>query len=136
MLVDQGMEILSEEACRELLAGGTVGRIAVSLAAMPAIFPVNYQVVGGDVVFLTGEGIKANAAIAGNVVGFEVDEFDPANRTGWSVLLVGRARLVTEDERAAMGELNLSPWAGGVKSLLVRIHPEFVSGRRIPGHLS
>ncbi len=134
MLVDQGLEILSEEVCLGLLRREEVGRIAVSVSALPAIFPVNYRVVDGDVLFLTGDGIKANAAIEGTVVCFEVDHIDPEHRTGWSVLVVGQARLVTDVEREAMGDLNLSPWAGGFKSHLVRIHPEFVSGRRIPGH--
>ncbi len=133
MLVDQGLEILNEEICLDLLMREEVGRIAVSVSALPAIFPVNYRMIDGDVMFLTGDGIKANAAIEGNVVGFEVDHIDPESRTGWSVLIVGQARLVGAAERAAMGDLHLSPWAGGFKSHLVRIHPEFISGRRIPG---
>ncbi len=131
MLVDHGTEILSEADCRELVGGEEVGRVAVSVAALPAIFPVNYKVVDGDVYFLTGDGTKAKAALEGSVVGFEVDHLEPVHRSGWSVLIVGQARIVTGEERAAIGDLGLSPWAGGAKSHLVRIHPEFVSGRRI-----
>lgn len=131
MLVDQGLEILSESCCRDLLHRETVGRVAVSVSALPAIFPVNYRMVDGDVVFLTSEGLKANAAIAGNVVGFEVDHLDPERQAGWSVLVVGRARLVPGHEREAMGDLDLRPWVDGGRSLLVRIRPEFISGRRI-----
>lgn len=131
MLVEQGLEILSENVCRRLLESETVGRIGISVSALPAIFPVNYRMVDGDVVFLTGEGMKANVAIAGNVVGFEVDHVDPEQRSGWSVMVVGRARLVSDAERTAMGDLDLSPWAGGTRSHMVRIHPEFISGRRI-----
>lgn len=133
MLVEQGLEILDEQLCRKLLEGESVGRIAVSISALPAILPVNYRMVDGDVVFLTGDGLKSNAAIAGHVVGFEVDHLDPERRTGWSVMMVGRARMVPDGEREAMGDLDLSPWAGGAKAHLVRIHPEFISGRRIPG---
>src|SRR5579875_935784 len=131
MLVDQGLEILSEKACRDLLGSETVGRVAVSVSALPAIFPVNFRVAGGDVYFLTGDGLKSNAAIAGNVVGFEVDHLDPERRTGWSVLVVGRAAIVPENERADLGDLDLVPWAGGSRSTLVRIRPELISGRRI-----
>ena len=131
MLVDQGLEILDEAECLELLKCQRVGRIAVSVAALPAIFPVNYLLVDGDVAFLTGDGMKANAAIAGNVVGFEVDQVDSDRHTGWSVLVVGRARIVPEQERRTMGDLHLSPWAGGTRTHLVRIRPEFISGRRI-----
>lgn len=131
MLVEEGLEILAERLCLDLLAGEQVGRIAVSVSALPAIFPVNYRVVDGDVLFLTGDGLKANAAIAGNVVCFEVDHIEPERRAGWSVLIVGQARIVPAEERDAMGDLGLSPWAGGAKAHLVRIHPEFISGRRI-----
>lgn len=131
VLVDQGLEILSEELCRELLETESVGRIAISVSALPAIFPVNYRIVDGDVLFLTGEGLKANAAIAGNVVGFEVDHLDTEQHAGWSVLVVGKARIVPDRERDTMEDLQLSPWAGGAKAHLVRVHPGFISGRRI-----
>jgi len=131
MLVDEGLEILSEKHCRELLESESVGRIAISVSALPAIFPVNYKILDGDVVFLTGDGLESNSAIAGNVVGFEVDHLDPERRTGWSVLVVGKARLVPDRERQAMGHLDLSPWAGGARAHLVSIRPEFISGRRI-----
>jgi nitroimidazol reductase NimA-like FMN-containing flavoprotein (pyridoxamine 5'-phosphate oxidase superfamily) len=131
VLVDGGLEILTEAECRRLIATESVGRIAVSVSALPAIFPVNYVLDGDDLLFLTGEGMKANAAFRGTVVAFEVDHLDPEHRTGWSVLLVGQARLVTDEERATLGPVRLSPWAEGERANLVRIHPEFVSGRRI-----
>lgn len=134
VLVDQGMEILTEDVCLELLGGEEVGRVAVSVSALPAIFPVNYRMVDGDVLFRTGDGIKARSAVEGNVVCFEVDHLDLERHSGWSVLLVGRARLVPEDQAVdALKDLQLSPWAGSEASRLVRIHPEFVSGRRIVG---
>ena len=133
MIVDQGLEILSEDQCMELVATESVGRIAVSVAALPAIFPVNYKIVGGNVLFMTGEGVKSHAALHGTVVGFEVDHVDAEHHGGWSVMLVGQARMVNEDERQALGDVGISPWAGGDRSNLVSIHPEFVSGRRIIG---
>ena len=133
MLVDHGLEILTEEQCMELMEGESVGRVAVSVSALPAIFPVNFKLVDGNILFLTGEGMKSHAAVEGAVVGFEVDHFDTEKRTGWSVMLVGQARLVAEDERAAYDHVNLSPWVGGHRSHLVSLHPEFVSGRRIVG---
>ena len=131
MLVDNGLEILTEEQCMELLGRESVGRVAVSVSALPAIFPVNYQLVDGNVLFLTGEGVKLHAAVEGAVVGFEVDHIDAEHRTGWSVMVVGQARLVAEEDRAAFDDVSLSPWAGGRRSHLVMLHPEFVSGRRI-----
>lgn len=133
MLVEDGLEILTQEQCLDLVASESVGRVAVSVAALPAIFPVNYQLLGGDVFFLTGDGMKSHAAVEGAVVGFEVDHIDAEHRTGWSVMMVGQARLVADEDRAALGNLHLSPWARGHRSHLVTLHPEFVSGRRIVG---
>ena len=57
-----GLEVLSEEECRRLLALGSLGRIGVSTGTLPAIFPVNYIVAAGDVLFFTAEGTKLHAA--------------------------------------------------------------------------
>jgi nitroimidazol reductase NimA-like FMN-containing flavoprotein (pyridoxamine 5'-phosphate oxidase superfamily) len=131
VLVDQGLELLTEEECRDLLASEQVGRVGITIGALPAIFPVNYRMIGGEVVFRTGEGLKRRAALRGTVVGFEVDRVDPATRTGWSVLVVGVAE---EFEPAQDGEnvyWDISPWAEGERSHFIRIRTDVVSGRRI-----
>jgi nitroimidazol reductase NimA-like FMN-containing flavoprotein (pyridoxamine 5'-phosphate oxidase superfamily) len=131
VLVDNGLELLTEEECRNLLGTESVGRVAVSVGALPAIFPVNYTTVGDDVMFITGEGLKLRAALENTVVGFEVDSLDPALGYGWSVMLVGVAKEVSPAEREHLGPIRISPWAGGDRTHLVRIHPEMISGRRI-----
>jgi nitroimidazol reductase NimA-like FMN-containing flavoprotein (pyridoxamine 5'-phosphate oxidase superfamily) len=131
MLVDHGLELLTEEQCLRLLATQMVGRIGVSVGALPAIFPVNYGMADGDIVFRTGEGTKLRHAVEGGVVGFEVDSVDIATQTGWSVLVIGRAEQMTADEIELLEHLGLSPWAGPGRTTMVRIHPELISGRRI-----
>jgi hypothetical protein len=131
VLVENCLELLTEEQCRALLRTEVVGRIAVSVGALPAIFPVNYTVVDDDIVFLTGEGVKLRSALENTVVGFEVDRLDPALNYGWSVLVVGVAKEVTAGEREQLGPLRVSPWAGGDRTHMVRIHLEMISGRRI-----
>ena len=91
MLVDEGLELLDEEQCRRLLAGETLGRVGISLGALPAIFPVNYSMVDGDVMFRTGEGLKLRAALDHTIVAFEVDRASGQSQQGWSVLVVGVA---------------------------------------------
>jgi nitroimidazol reductase NimA-like FMN-containing flavoprotein (pyridoxamine 5'-phosphate oxidase superfamily) len=133
MLFDAGLELLTEPECYELIRDVRVGRVGVTVGALPVILPVNYACVEGDVVFRTAEGTKLRAAVDRAVVAFEVDEYDPAARTGWSVLLVGEAReVVTPDEIAMLEATDLEPWtdADG-RSRWVRLRPEFVSGRRI-----
>lgn len=92
--MDEGLELLSEDQARGMLATGGVGRVGVTIGALPAIFPVNYRMIDGSIVFRTAPGSKMSAAAAGAVVAFEVDDYQLANRSGWSVLAVGRAEVV------------------------------------------
>jgi nitroimidazol reductase NimA-like FMN-containing flavoprotein (pyridoxamine 5'-phosphate oxidase superfamily) len=131
-LTDNGLEILSPEQCHDLLRRSTVGRVAVTIAALPAIFPVNYAILDGQIVFRTGEGTKLRAAADRAVVAFQIDHFDEATGDGWSVMAIGLAEEITDpDEKAKAERLGLRPFAGGDRSHFVKIHPEFVSGRRI-----
>ena len=131
-LIDNGLEILSEEQCRDLLRRGTVGRVAVTVGALPAIFPVNYAVLDDQIVFLTGEGTKLRAALERAVVAFQIDHFDEPSASGWSVMAVGIAEEMTDPEEIKQASgLGLHPFAAGDRSHFVKIRPEFVSGRRI-----
>lgn len=132
MLIDQGLELLTEDDAWTLLAQGTIGRIGLSMRALPVIFPVNYAVIDDSIVFRTAPGSKLSAAAAGAVVAFEVDDYERDSRTGWSVLVVGQAEVVHDlDTAFKVLEAKLAPFAPGVRSSLVRIRPDFVSGRRI-----
>lgn len=132
MLIDEGLELLTEDEALRLLGSAEVGRIGVSLGALPAILPVNYRMIDGAIVFRTSPGSKLSAATRGEVVAFEVDDHDHLDRSGWSVLVVGRAEVV-HDLDLAFGVLDagLEPYADGDRSAIVRIEPVFVSGRRI-----
>jgi uncharacterized protein len=135
MLHDDGLELLSEADCHDLLAKHAVGRVAVTVGGLPAVFPVNYVVVDGAIVFKTGEGTKLSAALRHAVVAFQVDEIDRLYHEGWSVLAVGTAEVVTDPDDLDPEQLPLAPWAGGTRDHLVRIRPELISGRRIVRHV-
>lgn len=131
-LVEQGLEVLTEEECLRLVGRSSVGRVGVTIGALPAIFPVNFIYQDGAIWFRTGEGTKLSAAAHGSVVAFEVDHADTFEHGGWSVLMVGTAEAVTDPARLdALSQLRLRPWADGDRDRLVRIAVEFVSGRRI-----
>ncbi len=130
-LVDEGLELLTEEQCFALVTSGSVGRVAVSIGALPAVFPVNYCLVDRDVVFRTAEGTKLTAALEHAVVAFEVDDFDPEDHRGWSVLIVGQASEIPAAELAGLEPLPVRAWAHGARDRVVRITGELVSGRRI-----
>jgi nitroimidazol reductase NimA-like FMN-containing flavoprotein (pyridoxamine 5'-phosphate oxidase superfamily) len=130
MLGDDRLVALTEAECLDLLGTADVGRVGVTVDALPAIFPVNYRLVNGDVVFRTGEGLKLRAALDRTVVAFEVDHVDPAQRVGWSVLVVGVAEELGAGERVELDGA-ITPWAPGDRSHTVRIRPEVMTGRRI-----
>ncbi|MEU8591224.1 pyridoxamine 5'-phosphate oxidase family protein [Streptomyces sp. NPDC048664] len=123
---------LTTRECHDLLSTHGVGRLAVQTSHGPAIIPLNYAVVGGSVVFRTAPDTVPSQA-AGSQVAFEVDRIDAAYSQGWSVLVRGSARTVTDrDEvRRLQEEAYSTPWAGGQRDLWIRIDPESITGRRI-----
>lgn len=127
-MIDEGLELLDEDECWRLVEKGELGRVGISVSALPAIFPVNYTTEDGAVLFRTSPGTKLAAAARGEVVAFEVDDYDSARRTGWSVLVVGRARVVRSPGAVLSAP---EPWADGERTHLVQIRPGFISGRRI-----
>jgi nitroimidazol reductase NimA-like FMN-containing flavoprotein (pyridoxamine 5'-phosphate oxidase superfamily) len=136
MEVDRnGLEVLGRDACLRLLASATLGRVGVSSGALPSVVPVNFRFDGRQILIRTGVGTKLDAAVANAVVAFEVDEIDPVAHTGWSVMVTGIARELTEPgELAAARTPPLARWAPGNDHRVIAISPELVSGRRIvPG---
>ena len=133
MLIDGGLELLTEAEAWARVLESDIGRVGLSVGAMPAIFPVNYAVIDGAIVFRTAPGSKMSAASRSNVVAFEVDDYDRNERTGWSVLVVGPAEVVHDVGMTfKVIDHGLEPWAGPTeRTAVVRIWPEFVSGRRI-----
>ena len=129
-----GLEVLDDRACFDLLHNGVVGRVVAVDGDRPEIFPVNYSVAGDNVLFRTAAGTKLETALAGPVA-FEVDAFDPEDRTGWSVVIHGRAELVNRfgnpEETERLTGLPVDPWAAGEKEFLVRIVPATITGRRV-----
>ncbi|HET6818625.1 MAG TPA: pyridoxamine 5'-phosphate oxidase family protein [Mycobacteriales bacterium] len=83
---------LTQTECMAKLAQHSIGRIAVTSRALPAIVPVNYAMTGRTtIVFRTEPGGMLARATEDTVVAFEVDELARDGRSGWSVLVVGVA---------------------------------------------
>jgi uncharacterized protein len=127
-----GLDSISRQECVDLLRSRGIGRIGLTLGDYPAILPVNYAMLGEDVVFRTDPGAKLSAAVLRTRVAFEVDQTQPFSHEGWSVLVVGRAEEVRDRLTVeAVGQLPLRPWAEGVRDQIVRIHAERITGRRL-----
>jgi len=127
-----GLEVLSLEECLHLLDHAHVGRVGCTSGALPMIFPVNYRLVGDEILFRTNVGTKLEAATRGAVVAFEIDHHDPVEHEGWSVVVVGVAREVAESEvRDRFSHTPVARWAPGQDGRMVAISTDMVSGRRI-----
>jgi nitroimidazol reductase NimA-like FMN-containing flavoprotein (pyridoxamine 5'-phosphate oxidase superfamily) len=122
---------LAERECVELLATQVVGRIAVVVDGRASVFPVNYVLDRGHIVFRTDEGTKLDAARAGATVTFEVDQSDPIYHTGWSVMAIGPLEAVTDpDDLGRVRGLPVRAW-GRRGHYWVRMPIASISGRRI-----
>jgi len=123
----QGLEVLDPATCWDLVARTPVGRIAFVEGGEPMVLPVNHAVVGHRVVFRTFGGSLLHEALLREPVAFEVDDFDPSTRTGWSVVVRGIADLADPPT-----DVDLHPWADRVaRDDWVQVRAEEISGRRI-----
>jgi nitroimidazol reductase NimA-like FMN-containing flavoprotein (pyridoxamine 5'-phosphate oxidase superfamily) len=126
-----GVVELDESRCWSLLRDADVGRLAVAINGHPDIFPVNFIVDHGTVVFRTAEGTKLAAAVLGRAVAFEVDGYDPGSGEAWSVVIKGHAcEIQRMQELFDAAELPLFPWHAAPKHRFVRIEPDEITGRR------
>ena len=126
-----GTTVLSTEECFDLLGAESVGRLAVSIRDRPDIYPINYVVDRGAVVFRTAQGTKLAASVLGRGVAFEIDGVDPDAGEAWSVIVKGHAVEIERmyDVVDALA-LPLFPWHASPKNHFVRIEPVEVTGRR------
>ena len=124
---------LSIEECLDLLAGGVVGRVALSTPVGPRIVPVNYAMYGEAVVVRTTPYSELGSYGWNNEVAFEIDHVDHETHTGWSVVLVGRAELVEDplELRDIQRTWDPRPWASGTRNLYLKITWRDLTGRRI-----
>ena len=124
------LTVLSPEVCWTLLAREEVGRLAVAVAGQPDIFPLNFAVVDGTIVFSTAEGTKLLAVAVDPAVAFEVDGYDPVAGTAWSVVVKGEAEEVPTYEQLEDLAFPVFPWSATPKGRFVRIRPTQITGRR------
>ena len=127
-----GLRPLSETECWELLSRQDLGRIAFVIDGWPQVFPVNYAVSETVLVFKTASGTKATHG-PGSRACFEVDHWDDRIGSGWSVMVQGVLRDVTDavgEQAEALRELSLHPAAPGSRDRLLALESARVSGRR------
>jgi uncharacterized protein len=133
-MMDSLMEDLAEDECFDLLKRHHFGRVAFAegVDLPPVIMPLNYLVDANTVVVRTDPDSRLGGALRDALVTFEIDGIDQPQRTGWSVVVSGRAQEVVDPgDLRELNQTPLLPWAPGDRSQYVRITPGSVTGRRI-----
>ena len=119
---------LDDEQSWKLLDATQHGRLVVSVAGEPDIFPVNYLTSDRKIYLRTAPGNKLAQLTINSRVLLETDGV--LSDEAWSVVLRGTARVLTNSsELAAVEELGLKSWVPTLKDFYVEVEPVSVSGR-------
>jgi nitroimidazol reductase NimA-like FMN-containing flavoprotein (pyridoxamine 5'-phosphate oxidase superfamily) len=125
--------LLDSVECRELLASGVVGRVAMATPVGPRIVPVNYSLHGDAIVFRTAPYSELSTYGWDTNLAFEVDDLDHETHQGWSVVAVGRAHVVSDPDEVQRirREWEPRPWAPGTRTLYVALAWRELTGVRL-----
>lgn len=127
---------LTDDEALALLSTKTFGRLVVHRKDDLDLFPLNYLVHDGKILFRTAEGTKLFSLNLNGDVLFEADDVDQTGDgegEAWSVIIKGTARILTDsDDIHTADELPLKPWLPTLKFNYVEIAPSEggISGRR------
>lgn len=135
MYPSDGFRELDRQECLCLLARAPVGRIVHTRQALPAVVPVNFRLdADSAVVVCTSAQSELARSVDGTVVAFEADEVDADAHSGWSVVAVGRAAVVTDPaEHARLTRTGPRSWVPSPEEVFLRIEPELLTGRELVG---
>jgi uncharacterized protein len=118
--------------CLRLLASVSVGRIAYTKWALPAVEPVRFAVQGNEIVIRTDTGSTLSATIPDTIVAFQADHLDDETRTGWTVTVVGSAHEMTDPgDTAGLRDPGPPSWALKRGDQCIGIVPGIVTGRQL-----
>lgn len=128
-MANDPVTVLDEREAWNLLSSVSLGRLVTSFGGQLEIFPVNFVVQNGTLLFRTAEGTKLFTTVMNEKVLFEAD--DHTTTEGWSAIVRGTAHMLSsaEDIREA-DQAVLMPWVPTEKLRYVRITPTEISARR------
>jgi hypothetical protein len=130
-LVRRRGELTRGESLR-LVGSVPFGRIVFTARALPAIQPVPHLLAGQQIIIRASLGAAISSAVHGTptIVAYQADLIDPVERTGWSVVVVGRARRVAGEALTASYRRSL-PWIDEDMDDVIAIDADLVTGFRI-----
>jgi len=117
-------EPISEGRCWELLAATSVGRLALSVRALPVILPVQYCLDGHWIAACLGHHQIPERSLHQAIIVFTADAIDPVTRSGWFVQVQGRSVIPQRP-----GPDTGCGWP--TRGQIVQIEPGIISGHRV-----
>ncbi|MFE7421764.1 pyridoxamine 5'-phosphate oxidase family protein [Rhodococcus sp. NPDC057529] len=116
--------------CLNLLRSVAAGRLIYTDNALPAVWPVTFAAPDGQIVIPTG-GHQWFDRFDATVVALEAGAIASATRTGWTVLAIGRSRLVIgTDGLHGFDDPTRAPWTEGPDEGYLVFDIERLTGHR------
>lgn len=133
MNVYHDLDEIDEDECWELLASVEVSRVGIAVNGRIDVLPVNHTVIDGHVAWLSSAGTKLGVAAAEQPIALEADDIDATGRRGWSVVVHGIARIVTDGSlEQSLYDNERTPWASADKrTIWIEVAEPKISGRRV-----
>ena len=130
-----GVRSMDRQECLRLLAKVPVGRVVYTRQALPAVLPVNFALdTDASVLLRTSAESDLARAVDDVVVAFEADQFHAGSRSGWSVVVTGRATVVTDPgEHERLLRTGPRSWMPIQGDVFIRIESAMVTGRELAG---
>ncbi len=125
------IQSLTRAECLDLLAQVKVGRIAMTVGALPAVRPVRFVLTPPHVVFRAAPESRLRSA-ANTVVAFQADHLDENSGTGWTVQVQGRCEeFKSPDIIEELRNLPLPPWHSLLNDTFLGVETTNVTGEEI-----
>ncbi|WP_083896228.1 pyridoxamine 5'-phosphate oxidase family protein [Nocardia jiangxiensis] len=129
-----GVIALDSNECLTLLAEVSLGRVVYTRDALPAVRPVNHVVRDGQIIIGAGATPWLTDMLRARdktVLGYQADQIDPDSHQGWTVRVVGYARIIDDPDRIAVYKPLLESWTRTPNDALIAIEPDLVTGTRL-----
>jgi uncharacterized protein len=124
--------VLNAYDCWQLLPTEEVARVAWDGPEGASIVPVNYTVAERALWFQTQPYSELGRQCKGCRVAMEIDHLDHADKSAWSVVVVGWSDVIDPGD-VPESVMQMEIWIPGPRSQVVRVDPVSVTGRRVWG---
>ncbi len=126
------LQIMDRDECLARLKRHRVARIGYVEAGWPTVVPVNYRLHHGDIFIRSLAGAKLRVAERGDTVCLELDGYDEALRTGWSVIAHGNLEVIGDPAVLSEAWANdPEPWVASPDWRWLRLIPISITGREV-----